>query len=339
MSARVSVIVPLYNKAPTVERALQSIAGQSFAEFEVIVVDDGSTDNGAALAGAFGDARIRVIRQANAGPGAARNRGIAEASGELVAFLDADDEWLPQFLATSIALLDRGEPGVAGVVSGYLEGAEHRLTEPRWRARGLTAGPIRLTPETPAEFVITLLAYMNPWAMVVRREMLLRYGGFYEANCRYGEDNYLMLKLMLNESICVALEPLVIWHSEASGLSRNLAGPRPIEPFFTDPDGLYAHCPQALRRLLHDVLAMRAGKTASVLSFWGRWRKARELLRGFCTLRDLRYFWVRMGQVTATPLGAAAGWTIRTAAPLGRRVSGLPAALRRAPVVQEGSSR
>jgi glycosyltransferase involved in cell wall biosynthesis len=331
MSARVSVIVPLYNKASTIERALHSISSQTFADFEVIVVDDGSTDNGAALASAVPDARVRVVRQANAGPGAARNRGVAEASCEFVTFLDADDEWLPEFLERSVTVLNRSEPDVAAVVSGFLEGAERRPTERRWRSRGLKSGPMRLTPETSAVFVIALLAYLNPWAMVVRRDAILRYGGFYEANCRYGEDNYLWLKLILNERVCVALEPLVVWHSEASGLSRNLGGPRPVEPFFTDPGGLYEHCPPSLRELLHDVLAMRAGKTASMLSFWGRWRKARELLHEFCTLRDLRYFWVRTGQLTATPWGSAAGWTIRAASALRPAAESRLAALRPMP--------
>jgi glycosyltransferase involved in cell wall biosynthesis len=330
----VTVVIPLYNKASTVERALLSISGQTFGDFEIVVVDDGSTDNSAALASKFQDDRLRVVRQANSGPGAARNRGIAEASSELITFLDADDEWLPDFLERSISLLDQSNPEVVAVVSGFVEGAEHRSTERSWRARGLKAGVVRLAPHVPAEFVITLLAYMNPWAMVIRRDAILRYGGFYEANCRYGEDNYLWLKLVLNERICVALEPLVCWHSEASGLSRNLNGPRPVEPFFTDPNGLYERCPQTLRELLHDVLAIRAGKTASMLSFWGRWREARGLLHQFTTLRDIRYFWVWMGQLSSTPVGAAAGRTIRTALLLRSAAKSRLSSLRRTPLRQ-----
>ena len=119
MPVRVSVIIPLYNKAPYVRRALDSVAAQTFTDFEVIVVDDGSTDGGAELVAAYGDSRVRLLRQANAGPGAARNRGIAEARGDILAFLDADDVWLPVFLEESMRLLDRYGAEVATVTSGY----------------------------------------------------------------------------------------------------------------------------------------------------------------------------------------------------------------------------
>jgi glycosyltransferase involved in cell wall biosynthesis len=90
---RVSVIVPLFNKAKYIERALRSITAQALSDFEVIVVDDGSTDGGARIAESHPDPRFRLIRQPNAGPGAARNHGAAEARAPYLAFLDADDAW------------------------------------------------------------------------------------------------------------------------------------------------------------------------------------------------------------------------------------------------------
>ncbi len=100
----VSVVIPLYNKGPHIARALNSVLAQTFQDFEVIVVDDGSTDDGAEVVRGFDDPRIRMIQQENQGVSAARNRGIEAARAELVAFLDADDEWLPGFLETILRL-------------------------------------------------------------------------------------------------------------------------------------------------------------------------------------------------------------------------------------------
>ena len=102
-----SIVIPLYNKETTVERALRSVFNQSVHDFEIIVVNDGSTDDGATVVEAIDDPRVRLIHQKNQGVSAARNRGIAEAQYELIAFLDADDEWLPEFLATIIRLREK----------------------------------------------------------------------------------------------------------------------------------------------------------------------------------------------------------------------------------------
>jgi len=91
---KLSVIIPVYNGAKYLEEAIAGVLAQSARPSEVIVIDDGSRDCSAAIADRFGDP-VRCIRQANAGPAAARNRGIAEARGEWLAFLDADDVWLP----------------------------------------------------------------------------------------------------------------------------------------------------------------------------------------------------------------------------------------------------
>lgn len=100
-----SVVIPLYNKEKQIAVTLQSVFAQTCADYEIIVVDDGSTDGSPAVVESLHDPRIRLIRQANAGVSAARNLGIAEARGEYIALLDADDEWRPEYLATIAALI------------------------------------------------------------------------------------------------------------------------------------------------------------------------------------------------------------------------------------------
>ena len=95
----ISVIIPLYNKSAHIGRCLGSVRSQTFTDYEIIIVDDGSTDDGAEIASAYLRDGDRLIQQENEGAAAARNRGIAAMRGKLAAFLDADDEWLPLHLA------------------------------------------------------------------------------------------------------------------------------------------------------------------------------------------------------------------------------------------------
>ena len=103
----ISVIVPLYNKEDLIAISIGSVLKQSYKDYEIIVVNDGSTDKSIDMVKAFNDERIRIINQKNAGVAAARNKGIEEAKGEFIAFLDADDEWKEDYLATQMELAER----------------------------------------------------------------------------------------------------------------------------------------------------------------------------------------------------------------------------------------
>jgi glycosyltransferase involved in cell wall biosynthesis len=106
MTARVSIILPMYNAAPYVRETVESVLAQTYADWDLTVVDDGSTDRSRTIVEGLSDARIRVVVQPNSGVSAARNRGLALTAGEYVGFLDSDDVWLPTNLEEKVAWLD-----------------------------------------------------------------------------------------------------------------------------------------------------------------------------------------------------------------------------------------
>ena len=124
MVSTVSVVIPAYNSADMLSEALDSVLAQTFSDFELIIVDDGSTDNTREVVALFEDPRIRYVYQQNRGLSGARNTGIRVSRGRYVAFLDADDIWLPTKLAAQVELLD-SLPGV-GVVYGSTYWVEDR---------------------------------------------------------------------------------------------------------------------------------------------------------------------------------------------------------------------
>ena len=306
MPPKISVVVPLYNKAAHVRRALDSVAAQTFRDFEAIVVDDGSTDGGGRVVEEYEDARFRLVKQTNAGPGAARNRGIRESSGDVLAFLDADDEWLPDYLGRAVGLLEEADADAATCC--YFEHPPGESRRAMWEARGIREGAHRLSTETPPALVVQMLAYMSPCSTVARAEVVRRFGGFYDADrCLYAEDAFLWLKVLLNGTVAFSLAPLVRFHHDASELSKNLKGARPVEPFLLRPEEVEASCPPQLRLLLGRVLAARAFKTACVLGYWGHWREARALRRRFAVEGGWRLPKYVPARVCSTPLGAGLG--------------------------------
>jgi glycosyltransferase involved in cell wall biosynthesis len=107
MSPRFSVVIPTYNRSKAILPTLESCFKQSFDNFEVIVVDDGSTDDSLQVLSDVADTRLKVISQDNAGPAAARNLGMQQAEGKYIAFLDSDDQWYPGFLETADEMLEQ----------------------------------------------------------------------------------------------------------------------------------------------------------------------------------------------------------------------------------------
>ena len=313
-----SIIVPLFNKAGYIRRALDSVAHQTFGDFEVIIVDDGSTDGSEMIAGSYPDARFRVIRQENQGPGAARNTGIAESTGELTAFLDADDEWLPHHLETAVKAFDQYGSKLAAFTAGYIEFPAEVSTEPMWRRRGIKDGLVAIDASTRPEVLHYMLAYMSCCSTVARTETLRKWGGFYQQRCTFGEDSFLWLKILLNEPVLFELRAGARFHREAGNLSQNLGGARPLEPLLSNTDDIERDCPQHLLPLLHRFFTVRAFKTACVWGYWGRWREARSIRASFRSPGDFRLPYYSSSWICSTPLGARLGALARRLLDAGR---------------------
>lgn len=301
-----TVVVPLHDKARTVGRCLTSILTQSYRDFELLVIDDGSTDGGGETAAAIVDPRLRVVRQTREGPGAARNHGVRLAEGEYIAFLDADDEWIPYFLEENLALLEANRPA-AFVTSAYFEYPGGSAPLALWLRRGIREGPVRTSPRTSVRALAHRLAFMTPCTTLLRTGVVRRWGGFHEGpRAAYGEDAHLWLKVLLNESGFMSLVPRTRVHREDSALSRR-DRPRGIETFLDHPEDVRAACPPRLRPLLEELLAHRAFKTASVLGYWGEWRQARALVQRYYRQGGWRLPYFAPSLVAATPVAGVVG--------------------------------
>lgn len=200
-SLRVSVIVPVYNGAAYLADAIASIRAQQYAPLEIIIVDDGSTDETAAIAASLG-ADVRYVYQQNQGPAAARNRGLKAATGEVIAFLDADDLWTPDKLELQLGILAR-HPGAA-VVMGHM--------------RAFREDPAIPVP-SPYNGETALLAN-QVGSTLVRRTVFERIGGFDEG-LRYGEDiDWLMRVREAGISIHVLAEVTLLYRIHANNMTR-----------------------------------------------------------------------------------------------------------------------
>lgn len=235
---RVSIVMPLYNKYTTVGASLKSIFQQTISDWELIVVDDGSTDGGGGLVVGLSDSRICVHVQANAGVSAARNRGIALARADLVAFLDADDTWEPTFLETVLALA-RDFPKAGWFATGYrIQNPHGRMSAnrlnglPAYFERGLL----------PNYFQVAAQSDPPVWtsAVMVRKNLIMSIGGFPEG-IQSGEDLLTWARLAIREPLAYDIRPLAIF--QISGIERH---PDPQNPVGLALEQLHAEFPQTL---------------------------------------------------------------------------------------------
>lgn len=211
-AGRVTVLMPVYNGAATIRRALDSVLGQTMPAQQVLVIDDGSTDDTVTrIAGEY-EGAVTLVRQSNAGVSSARNRGLRLATGEYIAMLDADDWWAPGKIASQVALLDE-QPDVVATYTGLINVFEETGREEPAAAFPAEKLQSQIRLENPA---------LAPSAMMVRRSALEAAGGF-DASLRTSEDWDLWFRLLKHGRFAEIKEPLTYYQCSSHGISGDAA--------------------------------------------------------------------------------------------------------------------
>lgn len=195
---QISVVIPVYNRAQTIGRAIDSVLAQELLPEEIIVVDDGSTDNTPEALNSYLP-KIQVVRQGNRGVSAARNRGVAEAHGKWIAFLDSDDEWMPDKLQKQIAFIEQHP------ISRILQ------TEERWIRNNMHVNPGKKYSKKSGNIFKYCLktCIVGPSTVICESTLLTEMGGFDE-NLPVCEDYDLWLRIAAKYPIPLIHETLII---------------------------------------------------------------------------------------------------------------------------------
>ncbi len=210
-----SVIIPLYNKAPYVRKTVESVIKQTFGNWELIVVDDGSTDGGGDVVRSFSDNRIRFVKQENAGVSVARNRGVAKSTAPYICFLDADDWWEPTFLEEMAKLIaEYPDAGIYGTNYYIVKNGKRRLA-PIGVEEGFVEGEVNYCQV----YAKTLCMPLWTGAVCMPRAVFNIAGGF-PAGIKLGEDFLLWIQVALKHKVVLLNKPLSNYNQDVDSSFR-----------------------------------------------------------------------------------------------------------------------
>lgn len=210
---RFSVIIPLYNKSPYVAKAICSVLSQTFADYELIIVDDGSSDNSAdiALQAIEGQGNCRLIKQDNAGVSMARNNGVAASQGECLCFLDADDWWEPTFLEEMSKLIEEfPDAGIYGTNYTIVNETKHKT---RVAPIGVDSGFEKGYINYCQVYAKTLAMPLWTGAVCVPRSVFDEMRGF-PKSIKLGEDFLLWIHIALKYKVAFLNKPLAYYNQD-----------------------------------------------------------------------------------------------------------------------------
>ena len=283
--AVVDIIIPLYNKEATVARAIESVLDQTFADWHLMIVNDGSTDDSLQIAKQFTDPRIHIIEQENCGPGAARNRGIQEASAKYTAFLDADDQWYSWYLENALRAFAKSDVACVGTM--YEDHPHPGDMSDHWAKRNVISGTYAIQGGENPKDVLSFLFFFHVGNSVVRTEIVRQYGGFYEEDkCLLGEDTVFFAKLVFNERFSI-IAPTAVRHNRQDSDLSNLEH-RPLDIFLQKPEVILAHCREGRKSFAQKVLSWHALRAAHFRARGGLKEDAVFLKDHFPQMRQFR---------------------------------------------------
>jgi glycosyltransferase involved in cell wall biosynthesis len=285
---KVSVILPVYNREASIGRAVRSVLLQTYRFFELIVVDDGSTDGTRRILDRFGSA-IRVVEQPHSGAYAARNHGARQARAELLAFADSDDAWLPHLLAREVPLMQRPE---VGLVFGD---AVHATTPKAGAARkGLTCFKVSRPRRGRVAAQFAWANFVPTCTTLVRRRCFEEVGGFSEASA-ISSDYLTWYRIALRYELDYVEEVVAEYTVHAAGISYDLG--RAVEArlrlFSRELEGTQDPAVRAILQRLVFNLSM----SLALAAFRGRARSVSNPLR------------LGLGTALTTARSSAALWT------------------------------
>jgi glycosyltransferase involved in cell wall biosynthesis len=299
MTPKISVIIPLYNKGPYIARAIESVLHQTMQNFEIIAVDDHSSDSGPEIVKSFNDSRITLIEQEHKGVSFTRNHGVNLATSDFIAFLDADDEWMPRHLETIIRLIkkypDAGMYTTAYKIQtpdGQVEWADYTcFPDHPWEGKI----PDYFLSISRGDHII------NSSQVVIPRKVFYEVGGFPEGYW-YGEDIDLFGKIALKYAIVFSWVFGGIYHRN----SLNRAGQKNLPPDYQEPFVKTAsvalmsgEVPDEIRESLIEYIWKREYDRAYRNVKAGRSENAKTILKQFTTKWTYKekikwFFWVNI---------------------------------------------
>ena len=262
----ISVVIPLYNKESSIRRTLESVFSQTYQHFEIIIVDDGSTDNSSAVIEAYNDSRICLIKQKNAGVSSARNKGIKYSKGDYIAFLDADDEWDNDYLERQIEL-------IGNFPECALFSINYRIKYIDGKVEPTIINDLRFQISTGIMdnyFAVASKSNCPIWtsSVVIRKKALLAIGGF-PIGITSGEDLLTWAKLAVDYRICFDKRPGATYNIPFESQCKNTVG-RPHDKI--DTVGLELEKLYAQHKNISGL--------KNYVSFWYKMRASVSLRRG-----------------------------------------------------------